>query len=46
MASEKCSVCNGEPGDGYHKDPEEVCSACNGTGESSKSTSSKAKKKE
>ena len=45
MATEKCPVCNGELGDGYHKDPEEICSACNGTGEISQSTSQKPKKK-
>ncbi len=30
--SDKCPECNGEKGDGYHNDPEEVCTVCNGTG--------------
>ncbi|MEK0335819.1 MAG: hypothetical protein QQN41_00080 [Nitrosopumilus sp.] len=38
MDKEKCSVCGGKPGDGYHKDPEEICSACNGTGEAKTSS--------
>jgi len=29
--SDKCSACDGK-GDGYHKDPEENCGVCSGTG--------------
>lgn len=47
MAKQKCPACNGEKTDGYHKDPEEACSVCNGKGEIeiSESTPKKTSKK-
>lgn len=44
MTTEKCIACDGKQGDGYHKDLEEKCSNCNGTGEAH-STPNKPKKK-